>query len=176
MCVPFARSFQILRIGSGDDTWVQPQHRKQVKRVRFVSRQVHGELSHARAQALVPRGGELDGEDAEGRHSISTSRGVRLRGRLRIMMSMGVDGVHVISYVYCKRCGCERGAGGGVRRAATAQVMAGGVVRGGRSANLHGRDEKGSPWRGATREKRPLSGVKRYLMPRSGSPSETHAA
>ena len=25
--------------------------------------------------------------------------------------------------VYCKRCGCERGAGGGVRRAATAQVM-----------------------------------------------------
>ena len=28
----------------------------------------------------------------------------------------------------------------------------------------------------ATLEKRPLSGVKRYLMPRSGSPSETHAA
>ena len=27
-----------------------------------------------------------------------------------------------------------------------------------------------------TREKRPLSGVKQYLMPRSGSPSETHAA
>ena len=41
MCVPFARSLQTLCTGSGDDTWVQPQHRKQVKRVRFVSTQVH---------------------------------------------------------------------------------------------------------------------------------------
>ena len=66
--------------------------------------------------------------------------------------------------MYCKRCGCERGEGGGVRRAATAQVqvVVGGVVRGGRSANLHRRDEETKGSRGAVgwswRERVPADG------------------